>query len=229
MDRWCGVLKVPLCSDNSTYYRVAASLCLSPTSKTLAVRSVLESHSWIIIFFPIFFSLKHIIYHRFEGCELGLFGSMSPWPGWFSLPDLNSKTKSYSDYSFQVPSANAIFFNGDRVEGTGNSVIERLSDLKTIAGLLVSKFGTSVNAWVIESSVFNGPFAVYKDFIPSVNRWGEPKSYSPLGYPASRSTISLLSNCLKEVLILISCVFCRFDILLMYLTSLAFFLYCCFL
>ncbi|KAG6630560.1 hypothetical protein I3843_13G024700 [Carya illinoinensis] len=98
-----------------------------------------------------------------------------------------------------VPSANAIFFNGDRIEGTGNSVIERLSDLKTIAGLLVSKFGTSVNAWVFESSIFNGPFAVYKDFIPSVNRWGEPKSYSPLGFPASRSTISLLSNCLNEV------------------------------
>lgn len=58
MDRWCGVLKVPLCSDNSTYYRVAASLCLSPTSKTLVVRSVLESHSWIIIFFPNFLFIE---------------------------------------------------------------------------------------------------------------------------------------------------------------------------
>lgn len=39
MDRWIGVLKVPLCLNSRTYYRVAASLCLSPTSKTLAVSS----------------------------------------------------------------------------------------------------------------------------------------------------------------------------------------------
>lgn len=98
-----------------------------------------------------------------------------------------------------MPSANAIFFNGDRVEGTGNPVIERLSDLQKISGILVKKFGGSINAWVIEASVFNGPFAVYEDFIPSVNQWGEPKSYSPLGFPASRSTVTLLSNCLNEV------------------------------
>ncbi|KAF2315439.1 hypothetical protein GH714_039247 [Hevea brasiliensis] len=77
-------------------------------------------------------------------------------------------------------------------------MIERLSNLQKIAEILVSKFGGSVNAWVIEASIFNGPFAVYRDFIPSVNRWGEPKSYSPAGFPASTSTISLLSNCLKE-------------------------------
>lgn len=99
----------------------------------------------------------------------------------------------------QVPSINAIFFNGDRVSGTGNPVIERLSDLERIAEIIVSKLGENVNAWVIEASKFNGPFAVYKDFISSVNQWGEPKSYDPTGYPASTSTVSLLSNCLKEV------------------------------
>lgn len=98
-----------------------------------------------------------------------------------------------------MPSANAIFFNGDRIEGTGNPVIERLSDLQNIAKILVSKFGGSINAWVVEASVFNGPFAVYKDFIPSVNQRGEPKSYSPIGFPASRTTVSLLSDCLEEV------------------------------
>lgn len=134
MDRWIGVLKVPLGLNSGYYYRVAASLCLSPTTKNLA-----------------------------------------------------------------VPSANAIFFNGDRIEGTGNPVIERLSDLQNIAEILVSKFGGSINAWVVEASVFNGPFAVYKDFIPSVNQWGEPKSYSPTGFPASRTSVSLLSNCLEEV------------------------------
>ncbi|OWM90814.1 uncharacterized protein LOC116206669 isoform X2 [Punica granatum] len=98
-----------------------------------------------------------------------------------------------------VPSVNAIFFNGDRVEGTRNPVIERLSDLQHLADVLVSKFGGSTNAWVIEASTFNGPFAVYKDFIPSVNRYGEPKEYSATGFPASASIISLLSKCIEKV------------------------------
>ncbi|CAB4269580.1 unnamed protein product [Prunus armeniaca] len=134
MDRWRGVLKVPLNPNASSCYRVAASLCLSHTSKTLT-----------------------------------------------------------------VPSANAIFFNGDRVSGTGNPVIERLSDLQNIAEILVSKIGDSTNAWVIDASVFNGPFAVYHDFVPSVNQWGEPKSYCPVGYPAFGSIISLLSSCLQQL------------------------------
>lgn len=97
-----------------------------------------------------------------------------------------------------VPVANAVFFNGDRVEGSGNPVIERLSDIQKIAEILVSKFGSSINAWVFEAPSFNGPFAVYKELIPSVNKWGEPKSYSSVGFPASTSIISLLSTCLKE-------------------------------
>ncbi|KAM1018977.1 hypothetical protein FF1_040393 [Malus domestica] len=134
MERWRGVLKVPLNPNARTCYQVAASLCLSPSSNTLT-----------------------------------------------------------------VPSANVIFFNGDRVAGTRNPVIERLSDLQNIAEILVSKIGGSTNAWVIDASVFNGPFAVYRDFIPSVNQWGEPKSYCPIGYPASGTIISLLSRCLEEV------------------------------
>lgn len=77
-------------------------------------------------------------------------------------------------------------------------MIERLSNLERIAEILVSKFGGSVNAWVIEASTFNGPFAVYKDFIPTVNSWGEPKSYNPKGFPASVSTVTLLLNCLQQ-------------------------------
>lgn len=81
-------------------------------------------------------------------------------------------------------------------------MIERLSDLQNIAEILVSKLGGGlVNSWVIEASVFNGPFAVYKDFIPSVNQWGDPKSYDPTGFPASRSTVALLSNFLQQVLL----------------------------
>lgn len=99
----------------------------------------------------------------------------------------------------QVPTANAIFFNGDRVEGTCNPVIERLSDIQNIAEILVSKLGPSINTWVIEASTFNGPFAVYKVFIQSLNQWGEPQSYRANGYPASTSVITLLSNFLIEV------------------------------
>lgn len=133
MDRWTGILKVPLYANSTTYYRVAASLSLFPSSKSLS-----------------------------------------------------------------VPAANAIFFNGDKIEGTGNPVIERLSDLQKIAEILVSKFGNSINAWVVEAPVFNGPFAVYKDFIPSVNEYGEPKAYDADGFPASSSMVLLLWNCLKE-------------------------------
>lgn len=109
---------------------------------------------------------------------------------------------SPSTKTLTVPAANAIFFTGDRVEGTGNPVIERLSNAQNIAQILVSKFaklGISINAWVVEASTFNGPFAVYKEFIPCVNSLGEPKSYNPDGFPASTSTVSLLSKCLNEV------------------------------
>ncbi|KAF8032265.1 hypothetical protein BT93_D1253 [Corymbia citriodora subsp. variegata] len=105
---------------------------------------------------------------------------------------------SPSSETLIAPSANAVFFNGDRVVGTGNPVVERLSDLQAIADVLVSKFGGSVNAWVVEASTFNGPFAVYKEFVPSVNKYGEPRLYSHVGFPASSSIVSLLSNCLEE-------------------------------
>ncbi|KAG9156882.1 hypothetical protein Leryth_015474 [Lithospermum erythrorhizon] len=133
MDRWNGILRVPLSTNSNSLYKVAASLCVS----------------------------------RFTG-------------------------------RLAVPSANAIFFSGDRVEGTGNPVIERLSDLQRIADILVSNFGNSVNAWVVEAATFNGPFAVFKDFIPTVNEYGEPKLYDASECPASLSTVLLLKSCLKE-------------------------------
>lgn len=139
MDRWSGILKVPLFPGSRGHYRVAASLCISTSSRNPT-----------------------------------------------------------------VPSMNAIFFNGDRVRGTGNPVIERLSDLEKIAEIIVSKLGENANALVIEASKFNGPFAVYKDFIPSANQWGEPKTYNATGYPASTSIVSLLSSCLTEAKNIIS-------------------------
>ena len=63
----------------------------------------------------------------------------------------------------------------------------------------MSKLGNTTNAWVIEASTFKGPFAMFKDFVPSVDRMGEPQSYDASGFPASKSMVLLLSNCLKEV------------------------------
>ncbi|KAI0500719.1 hypothetical protein KFK09_018935 [Dendrobium nobile] len=98
-----------------------------------------------------------------------------------------------------VPSVNAIFFKGDRVEGTGNPTIERLSESKNIAEILVAKLGGSVNAWVVEASTFSGPFAVFREFVPSVNSRGEPKHYDPEGFPASKSIVAIMANSIDQV------------------------------
>ncbi|XP_026407799.1 UPF0565 protein C2orf69 homolog isoform X2 [Papaver somniferum] len=105
---------------------------------------------------------------------------------------------SSSSKTLTVPTTNAIFFNGDKIQGTGTAVIEKLSNLQNIADILVSKLGVSDNVWVIEASNFNGPFAVYNDFFGSINSYGEPKSYDPSGFPSSASTSLLLLRALKE-------------------------------
>lgn len=133
---------------------------------------------------------------------------MDRWRGVFKVPFIPhastfcriaaSLRVSPASGNLIAPSANAIFFNGDRVERTGNPVIDRLSNLQNIADLIVSKFGDSANAWVVEASTFNGPFAVYNELIPSVNKCGEPKAYRPDGFPASTSIVVLLSNFLVQ-------------------------------
>ncbi|CAG7908586.1 unnamed protein product [Brassica rapa] len=131
---------------------------------------------------------------------------MERWSSVLKIPLIATSSNYYRvaaslclSVSIALPSANAVFFHGDRVRDTGNTVIERLYDLRKVAEVIVSKFGNSVNAWVVEASVFNGPFAVYKDFVPLVNRYGEPTaSYSPIGFPASSSIVYLLSSFLQE-------------------------------
>ncbi|KAJ0961869.1 hypothetical protein J5N97_029697 [Dioscorea zingiberensis] len=111
---------------------------------------------------------------------------------------------SPSSQTLGVPSVNAIFFNGDRVERTGNPVIERLSDPEHIAQVLVSKFGSTANVWVVGASSFTGPFAVYKEFVPSVDRCGDPKCYDPRGFPALTSTAAIVAKCVHEFRTMIS-------------------------
>lgn len=79
-------------------------------------------------------------------------------------------------------------------------MVERLSDSRYIAQLLVSKFGKSdANAWVLDAACFNGPFAVYKEFIPSVNDIGDPKFYDADGFPASSNIAKILSKSIDQV------------------------------
>ncbi|CAN6232706.1 unnamed protein product [Urochloa humidicola] len=132
MDRWTGVVRVPL-SRGGPLFRVAASLALSP-AKTLA-----------------------------------------------------------------VPRANAILFTGDRVPGTGDPAIERLSDAAHIAGILAGKLCGETNAWVVDAACFAGPFAVYGELFPSVNAAGDPKGYDPSGFPAAAGVANILAQGIAEI------------------------------
>ncbi|CAO2046839.1 unnamed protein product [Urochloa humidicola] len=132
MDRWTGVVRVPL-SRGGPLFCVAASLALSP-AKTLA-----------------------------------------------------------------VPRANAILFTGDRVPGTGDPAIERLSDAAHIAGILAGKLCGETNAWVVDAACFAGPFAVYRELVPSVNAAGDPKGYDPNGFPAAAGVANILAQGIAEI------------------------------
>lgn len=99
----------------------------------------------------------------------------------------------------QTPSSNVIFFMGDRVDVSENSIIDRLSQPRTIASILVSKLGSSVNVWVVEPSHYKDSFACYDNLLPSLSPSGEPSDYKPRCLPAARATLSLLQNCLTRV------------------------------
>ncbi|XP_042382428.1 uncharacterized protein LOC121975094 isoform X2 [Zingiber officinale] len=139
-----------------------------------------------------------------------IFQVMDRWIGCFRICLNPSKSVSCikitaslmispSSRTLLIPSINAIFFCGDKVQGTGNSVIERLSDSRNISESIVSKLGSSTNVWVIEASTYNGSFALYKEFIPSLTSRGEPKQYDPSGFLASSAIVSILSRCLEQV------------------------------
>ncbi|KAK8925880.1 hypothetical protein KSP39_PZI018340 [Platanthera zijinensis] len=76
---------------------------------------------------------------------------------------------------------------------------DRQSESKDIAEILVSKLGDSVNTWVVEASTFHGPFAVFKEFVPTLNSRGEPKHYDPDGFLASSSIVRIISKSLDQV------------------------------
>jgi hypothetical protein len=99
----------------------------------------------------------------------------------------------------QVPRANAILFTGDRVVGTGEPAIERLSDAAYLAGLLAGKLTGEANAWVVDAACFAGPFAVYRELVPFVDTVGDPERYDPTGLPAAAGVANILAHCVGEV------------------------------
>ncbi|OEL29624.1 hypothetical protein BAE44_0009356 [Dichanthelium oligosanthes] len=97
-----------------------------------------------------------------------------------------------------VPRANAILFTGDRVRGTGDPEIEQLSDAAHIAGVLAGKLCGETNAWVVDAACFAGPFAVYRELVPSVDAAGDPKGYDPTGFPAAAGVANILAHSIAE-------------------------------
>ncbi|GJM86330.1 hypothetical protein PR202_ga02180 [Eleusine coracana subsp. coracana] len=93
-----------------------------------------------------------------------------------------------------VPRANAILFTGDRVRGTGDPTIGRLSDAAYLARVLAGKLSGDTNAWVIDAARFSGPFAVYRELLPSVDAAGDPKGYDPTGFPAAAGIASIFTH-----------------------------------
>lgn len=132
---------------------------------------------------------------RWEGIVRGcLFGSSLPARVMASLL-LCPRSRT-----LRKPSKNAVLFMGDCVQATGNPTIDRISRLETVSSILLSKLvDPLVNVWVVEASRFNGPFACYEGFLPSMSLQGEPLSFKPNNFPASRATSSLLRSCLVEV------------------------------
>ncbi|KAM0897438.1 hypothetical protein ACQ4PT_022573 [Festuca glaucescens] len=99
-----------------------------------------------------------------------------------------------------VPRANAVLFTGDRVRGTGEPAIERLSDAAYLAGLLAGKLAAGeANAWVVDAACFAGPYAVYRELVPSVDTVGDPKRYDPSGLPAAAGVANILTHCIREI------------------------------
>jgi hypothetical protein len=47
--------------------------------------------------------------------------------------------------------------------------------------VLAGKLSGDTNAWVIDAARFSGPFAVYRELVPSVDAVGDPKRYKPTG------------------------------------------------
>ncbi|KAF8765506.1 hypothetical protein HU200_008655 [Digitaria exilis] len=98
-----------------------------------------------------------------------------------------------------VPRANAILFTGDRVRGTGDPAIERLSDAAHIARVLAGKLCGETNAWVVDAARFAGPFAVYRELVPSVDGSGDPKGYDSTGFPAATGVANILAHGIAEI------------------------------
>ena len=78
-------------------------------------------------------------------------------------------------------------------------MIERLSDAAHIARVLAGKLCGETNAWVVDAECFAGPFAVYRELVPSVNTAGDPKGYDPTGFSAATGVANIFAHSVAEV------------------------------
>lgn len=78
-------------------------------------------------------------------------------------------------------------------------MIERLSDAAHLAGVLAGKLPGEANAWVVDAARFAGPFAVYRELVPTVDAAGDPKGYDPTGFPAAAGVANILARSIGEV------------------------------
>ncbi|EMS65107.1 hypothetical protein TRIUR3_33734 [Triticum urartu] len=80
-----------------------------------------------------------------------------------------------------------------------SKALARLSDAAYLAKLLAGKLAGEANAWVVDASCFAGPFAVYRELVPSVDTVGDPERYDPTGLPAAAGVATILAHCIREV------------------------------
>lgn len=78
-------------------------------------------------------------------------------------------------------------------------MIERLSDAAHLAGVLAGKLPGEANAWVVDAACFAGPFAVYRELVPTVDAAGDPKGYDPTGFPAAAGVANILARSIGEI------------------------------
>ena len=52
---------------------------------------------------------------------------------------------------------------------------------------------------MVDAACFAGPFAVYRELVPSMDTVGGPEQYDPTGLPAAAGVANILTHCIREV------------------------------
>lgn len=52
---------------------------------------------------------------------------------------------------------------------------------------------------MVDAACFAGPFAVYRELVPSVDAAGDPKGYDPTGFPAAAGVANILAHGINQI------------------------------